>query len=176
MSTHIYGRLEEQNVDGEWEEIDGSFECTINYVLIFPNKRRSLISKRRRKVQTRFKTRFFDFHGYSVYGWLADVRNYSGVPPLKPERITVKGMHPYDDGFYSNHDEPATHEIDSLPAKQLIEFDYNQLVEDRRYNTRTLEPGKGKTSTYRTFLGTEWMLNVKFLKNHPNCRLVFWFD
>lgn len=189
MGTSIYGRLEELNDEGVYVKINDTFAITDNWVLRLPN--RTYVSKRRQKIhQVRQYSyhdpnniEFFDFQCYGIFGWLADVRNYSAVPPLKPSTVLVDDPDDYDSGFgYGGvPHEPRKIGIDCLYAKDLIEFDYSQLIEDRRCSysrngSHTCEPGEGKVMTYRTFLGVAWMTRVKFLRNHPNCRLVFWFD
>ena len=44
----------------------------------------------------------FDWRSYWLYGWLADVRNYSDVKPIAPARGLPKDMKGYDDYTVEN--------------------------------------------------------------------------
>lgn len=108
---------------------------------------------------------WFDFQSYFIYGWLADVRNMAGVPPL-----------PYK---WEKAGEPIDYESDynyTLETKWLFEFDYDQLVEDRRDGHDTLPEGKGITASWREHLGEWWFEQLNVLKDSGAERLVFNFN
>ncbi len=69
-------------------------------------------------------------------------------------------------------------------AEDLLKFDYDQLIDDRRYTKQTgprsfdggatREPGQGQKMTWREFLGEEYFEELGKLKE--GYRLVFFFD
>lgn len=125
----------------------------------------------------------FDWRSYGMYGFFADIRNYSAVPPLS----AVRGL-PKDasadlrtesadgDGFGHSW----------LSIDELTAFDYDQTFEDRRTTVqtgpnswdggRTAEPGGGELKTYRAFLGDGFFRELQRLKDLGAERVVFWFD
>lgn len=108
---------------------------------------------------------WFDLQNYFIYGWFADVRNYGAVPPL-----------PYK---WGKAGEPIDYETDynyTLETKWLFEFDYGQLVEDRRDGRDTLPEGKGITASWREHLGEWWFEQLNVLKDSGGERLVFNFN
>lgn len=109
---------------------------------------------------------WFDFQSYFVYGWLADVRNYAELPPL--------------DYKWGKAGEPIDYESDynyTLDTKLLLDFDYDQLVEDRRGPKReTLPVGEGITASWREHLGESWFERLEQLKEFGAERLVFNFN
>ena len=130
----------------------------------------------------------FDFRNYGIFGFLADVRNYSDIPPLSTPRgipsfpsreVSIKIADWDGDG----------HSHSWLSLKELLDFDYSKIVEDRRYTKQegpnffngaaTCEPGQGKFQTWREFLGDHFLKELDELKelgDPANIRIVFWFD
>lgn len=127
----------------------------------------------------------FDWRSYFMYGFLADVRNYSDVPPLaKPrglpddvseevrELVDVWGM----DG----------HSHSWLSVAELLDFRYDERVEDRRVTVQTgpnswdggatAAPGGGALTTWREALGTKYFEDLSRLSDEGAERVVFWFD
>lgn len=127
----------------------------------------------------------FEHRNYGLFGWLADVRNYSAVPPIS----TPRGL-PNDVGRYvkAEYDEWSVdaHTPSWLFVSELTSFDYDSTVEDRRYTKRisenfydggaTCEPGQGKTITYREFFGDGFFRDLEALRDSGAERIVFWFD
>ncbi len=127
----------------------------------------------------------FDWRQYGLFAWLANVRNYSDVPPLaEPKgvpgdasRSTLEDISSWDGDGHSH----SWHDLATLMA-----FDYEQLVEDRRITVQTgpnswnggatSAPGGGKTMTYREFLGPKYFEELERLKAEGVDRIVFWFD
>lgn len=68
------------------------------------------------------------------------------------------------------------HSASWLSLKELLEFDYDQIFEDRRNGGYTCEPGKGELTTYKEFLGEGFFEDLEKLKNSGADRIVFWFD
>lgn len=125
----------------------------------------------------------FTWRQYGVFGWLADVRNYSAVPPLAQPR----GLPPDVSGDVAAEWEewvPDGHTPSWFTAGELLAFDYDATFEDRRVvrgsdHGATAEPGGGTVTTYRDFLGPHWFSDLEYLRAvnwvEP-ARLVFWFD
>ena len=127
----------------------------------------------------------FDWRAYGLYGFLAGVRNYSDVPPIAPQRGVPEDMSPqvaeeyYDWG--SDRHSPSW-----LSMDELLSFDYDQPVEDRRVTRQlgpnlfnggsTAEPGGGRMTTFREFLGADYFKELDRLKALGAERIVFWFD
>jgi hypothetical protein len=125
----------------------------------------------------------FDYRVYGIFGFLADVRNYSQVPPLSlprglPDDISLLVQDVYGDGI-------DYHSASWLSVQELSEFDYDTMMEDRRVTRREgniingaaiCEPGEGKQMTFREFLGDEFFNDLKKLQDAGVDRVVFWFD
>jgi hypothetical protein len=122
----------------------------------------------------------FDWRSYGMYGFLANVRNYSAVPPISEPRglpddasEDVKDKKEYWD--------TDAHSASWLSLTELLGFDYDAPLEDRRVMRNgnggcTCEPGEGKKTTYREFLGTSFFDDIEKLKSEGAERIVFWFD
>lgn len=115
---------------------------------------------------------------YGIFGFLADVRNYSGITPLSKPRGLPDGMKEDDRFDYHSHS--------WLSVKELVDFNYDAMTEDRRCTRQTApncydggctcEPGEGKKTTYREFLGEGFFDFLKELQDMTAARIVFWFD
>lgn len=134
--------------------------------------------------EVRFDPPIFDWRSYRLFGWLADVRNYSCVGPLVPQRG-------YPEGFVNKSDYgycPTWYLL-----SELLAVDYNQTVEDRRTTLREgniincahiTEKGNGICEPLKKFLGEGYFADLGRLVERAkviNCptdkiRLVLWFD
>ena len=127
----------------------------------------------------------FDWRSYERFGFLADVRNYSAVPPITaprgfPEDASDEVRKDYE-GFGLDAHTPSWLSVDELTA-----FDYEAEIEDRRCSRmmpagyisggETCEPGEGKRMTLREFLGKGFFDDLESLKQAGAERVVFWFD
>lgn len=117
----------------------------------------------------------FDNRSYGVFGFLAGVRNYSGVPPISPPRGAPEGSSMSME-YWGDH-----HSHSWLSVQELAAFDYNAMVEDRRVTINnsggcTCAPGEGKTMTWREFLGEGFMEDLAELVRLGADRIVFCFD
>lgn len=123
----------------------------------------------------------FDWRSYGMYGFLADVRNYSAVPPIAEQR----GL-PDDADLDGDDDWLGDHSFSWLSVEELTAFDYDKLMEDRRVTRQTgpntwdggctAEPGGGETMTFRDFLGEAFFKDIDKLKELGAERVVFGFD
>lgn len=102
---------------------------------------------------------FFDFQCYFIFGWWADVRNYSDIPPLASEWKKVEN--PPDDSMCGDY-------AYVIPAKMLLDFDYEQQVTDKRYEPHV-------TASYREHLGEDYFRRLEILRKSNAERLVFTF-
>ncbi len=142
----------------------------------------------------------FDWRSYSVFAFLAGVRNYDHCEPLsKP-----KGL-PYDSEYLNTivcnetikqsiESDGDYHSLSYLTLKELIEFDYDKTFWNRRIYRTTYRPdgtvsgvdgasvaeeGEGKMITYRENLGEFFFIHLEELKQlgePEDVRVVFWFD
>lgn len=127
----------------------------------------------------------FDWRCYGMYGFLANVRNYSEVKPISQPRGFPDDAAP---GTREKRDEwhGDGHTHSWLSVDELSAFNYDDEMEDRRVTRQlapnffdggcTAEPGGGKTMTYREFLGTEFFRDLEELRANAADRVVFWFD
>lgn len=126
----------------------------------------------------------FDWRQYGMYGFLADVRNYSHVPVIAepkwviPEDATKEVKEEFEKW---NGD---AHTATWLTAKQLLDFDYDQVFWDKRVTrdgdgAAEANEGEGEHLTIREFLGEEYFEHLETLKSlgdPENVRVIFWFD
>lgn len=130
----------------------------------------------------------FDWRDYGMFGFLANVRNYSCAPVLAEPKFNIP-----DDCSetvkQAYRDDSDWHTATSLTLRQLVEFDYDQSFEDRQTTkqvrpnyfdgTALAEVGEGIQTTIREFLG-EWFFKhlevLKSLGEPDNVRIIFWFD
>lgn len=123
----------------------------------------------------------FDWRSYGLFGFLADVRNYSFVPPLAPQRGVPNDTSAEIQRFMEGY-----HSCSWLLLKELLEFDYSKTFEDRRTTVKIGErawsgagdagEGKGRIVTFREFLGEGYFIELERLKAAGVERIVFGFD
>ena len=130
----------------------------------------------------------FDWRQYGMFGWLAGVRNYSGVEPISlprgvPDDVGQLEGWPRieDEGLYL-----GDHSYSWFSVEELLAVDYDQVVEDRRVSRQvahnlfsgaeTCEPGEGEYMKLRTFLGPQFMADLDMLRALGAERIVFGFD
>lgn len=118
------------------------------------------------------------FHrDYGLFGFLADVRNYSAVPPLSQPRGLPEGSSvPAEDAEFYAHD---GHSASWFTLAELVQFDYGQMFEDRRLHGNTVGAGEGQVTTFREFLPGWWFSALdqwSTLAAPEAVRLVFYFD
>lgn len=120
----------------------------------------------------------FDWRSYSVFAFLAGVRNYSAIQPIAEPRGLPDGSD------FEMHCE--NHSASWLSVEELWKHDYNKVIEDRRH-TVEIKPGwssgsvdakeeQSNRTTLREFLGQAFFHDLKELKNISADRIVFWFD
>lgn len=127
----------------------------------------------------------FDWRSYGMYGFLANVRNYSAVPPISMPRNLPVDMSP-DVRAASEAWASDGHSHSWLSVAELLAFDYNAEMEDRREVRQvgpnawdggcTADRGNGKRTTFREFLGEAYFADLIKLRDAEADRIVFWFD
>jgi hypothetical protein len=120
----------------------------------------------------------FDGRNYALFGWLADVRNYSAVVPL----AQPKG--PPDD--FQGDFLTDLHSVSWFHADELAAVDFDATVEDRRTSEEvspgftignlTAEAGKGETMPLRDFLGEHAVRDIGKIVHLGDARVVFGFS
>jgi len=112
----------------------------------------------------------FDYRHYGMFGFLADVRNYSSTPVIAeprgvPDDISSEVSAEYDDWWGD------AHSASWFTAKELLDYNYNvDFIDTRDGNTK---------ENLKEFLGTEYFEDLEALKklgDPENVRVVFWFD
>lgn len=124
----------------------------------------------------------FNWRHYGMYGFIANVHNYSFVPVLAGARGYPPDLSECDD--YINDHWLGEHSHSWLLVSELAEFDYNQTFENRRTmrngdGRADTGPGNGEITTYREFLGKNFFRDLGILKSlnpdHNKIRIVFGF-
>lgn len=149
----------------------------------------------------------FGWRSYAIFGFLADVRNYSESPviceprglPYDSEYLNSVSPYAYDINPMSgqsiplNERETVRHDVSGwacsyLTLKELLDYDYDQQIEDRRctitegnvsFGGNICEPGQGKKMTMMEFLGDHFFEHITILQSlgePEDVRVVFWFS
>lgn len=179
---HIFAEVKRQ---GKWEKVTDECFTDIYY-------------------ETKKSSCPFDWRSYAMYGFLADVRNYSNCKPISE----TKGL-PLDSEYLNSPskwqgsisygtEEPVKidtnyddiredwnyHSHSYLTLKELLQVDYEETFWDRRitrgFNGASIsEEGEGTMKTYREHLGETFFKNIEELKqlgSPEDVRVIFWFD
>lgn len=127
----------------------------------------------------------FSWRAYGVFGFLANVRNYSDVTPIAERRGWPADA---SEGANEVYEEWAgdAHSASWLAVAELASFDYDQPMEDRRVSRQisenlwsgaeTAEAGGGRMTTFRDFLGAGFFHDLKTLQDIGADRILFFFD
>lgn len=124
----------------------------------------------------------FDWRSYSMFAFLAGVRNYDHCKPISepkglPNDISDEVKDEYGEGF-------DYHSASFLTSKELLDFDYDKVFWNRRVTKNNngaslAEEGEGTNVTYRENLGEFFFIHLKELEElgkADEVRIVFWFD
>ncbi len=122
---------------------------------------------------------------YGVFGFLANVRNYSAIRPIAMPRGFPEDASECVRAAYASW-EGDSHTPSWLTVQELTDYDYDMQIEDRRYTRQeepgffnggaTCEAGQGKTLPLREFLGANFFKELERLRASGAERIVFWFD
>lgn len=116
----------------------------------------------------------------SVFSFLAGVRNYASIRPLSQPR----GL---PDDAPDGSAQLGKYSHSWLSLDELTAFNYDAPIEDRRFTQQPgsnpaaywpvrAEPGQGKMTTYREFLGPAFFAELERLKAAGTQRILFGFD
>lgn len=125
------------------------------------------------------------FHGATYSAFLAGIRNWSVVPPIaEPRGVPADVSEAVGREFRADASDAVAPSW--LSIGELQAFDYERAFEDRRVERRTpqgwidgaatCEPGEGKITTYRNFLGSGFFEELDRLVRSGSQRVVFWFS
>lgn len=122
----------------------------------------------------------FDERSYAVFGFLADVRNASFVPPLSAPRGFPSDLSPGAEEQFSN-ESGDLHSNSWLSLAELLDFDYSRTFEDRRgAGGNDVGPGNGRITTFEKFLGPRFFRDLDIMKrlaeDPQSVRVIFCFD
>jgi hypothetical protein len=174
MGCDIHAHGEVRQKDGTWKNVGK----------VFPVKDKIWADIIKSGTEEPFYPR-----NYGVFGFLADVRNYSHVPTIAPPKYAIpEDASPETIKDYEGWEDDA-HTATWLTLAQLLEPDYDKTFWDRRVTKQTAknvwdgaalaEEGEGTHPTLREFLGDTFFSHLEFMKGlgaPDDVRVVFWFD
>ncbi|MEV0326897.1 hypothetical protein AB0H63_10660 [Micromonospora echinospora] len=111
---------------------------------------------------------------YGLFGFLADVRNYSEAPVIADPRGLPADVSP-ELQVKSDHWDTDGHTHTWLTLAELLAFDYDQTFTDQ-WNDGA---GTPQVTTVREFLGDWYFTRLDLLGKlgaPEDVRIVFWFD
>lgn len=125
----------------------------------------------------------FGWRNYGMFGFLADVRNYSHVPVIAKPRGLPEDVSPETWAKYAE-DVPDDHDASWLTVAELLAYDYDQIFWNRRITkdgngAALAEEGEGEHVKLREFLGGPYFADLDSLArlgDPADVRVVFWFD
>ena len=130
----------------------------------------------------------FDCCSYGIFGFLANVRNYSEVPCIsEPRGLPDDWSQDYTESLGLNCGD--YHSYSWLTLSELLNYDYNIVFWDRRISrvmstgwidgAATAASGEGRMIKIRDFLGNYFfdeLFRMLELGDSDNVRVIFWFD
>lgn len=131
----------------------------------------------------------FNWRSYGLFGFLADVRNYSEVPPISQARGVPDNVSEHVRREYGDDLSTVYHSSSWLSLTELVKHDYDQKFSDMRVTRETSPrcfsgseralPGEERATTLREFLGKSFFDDLEELRTvgfPEDVRIVFWFD
>lgn len=181
MGCDIHSIAEVKNTEGKWTLVGD----------VFP-----LGEFERSWYKKDFNNLPFDWRSYSMFGFLANVRNYShseyvSEPKGLPDDSEWLNEYDYDGQSRKEIGEAGGYHSHSwLTVAELIAFDYDQLFWDRRCMKQTgpnswngasfaENENEGEIKTYRQHLGVHFFEHLSILSSlgeSEDVRVIFWFD
>lgn len=125
----------------------------------------------------------FDYRSYGLFAFLAGVRNFSKIKPIseprglpenwKPENREAVGFQSdsYQDGYFD-----GLHSKSWLTIEELLNYDYDQEIEDMRGCDQASGNMTGVKTSLRDFLGKNFFEELDILKQLCVDRIVFGFE
>lgn len=174
MGCDIHSHAEVKQPDGSWRNVGR----------MFPVNDKIWADIIKSDVEEPFYPR-----NYGVFGFLADVRNYSHVPVVAECKYSIPDDAAPETKAAWSEWEGHGHSASWLTLEQLLAVDYGKTFWNRRvtkqvapnaWNGAALaEEGEGTHETLREFLGDTFFLHLDTLKTlgkPEDVRVVFWFD
>ena len=174
MGCDIHSFAERRNKEtNKWEKVEDAF---------------TLDSYDKERMKKDKGEHPFDWRSYSLFAFLADVRNYDHCEPLAEPKGIPKDV---CEEIRSEWEmwEGDGHSASHFTAKELSDFDYEKTFWNRRVTKQTApncwngaslaEEGEGTVLTYRENLGEMFFTHLEELKalgEPEDVRIVFWFD
>lgn len=124
-----------------------------------------------------FGDRPINWRDYSLYGWLADVRNYSCVPAISQPRGIPDDVSPEVAQEINNWADDG-HSHSWLSLSELLAVDYEKVLNPRN-GAAFADEGEGMHITLREHLSERYfrvLETLKTLGSPDDVRIVFWFD
>jgi hypothetical protein len=131
----------------------------------------------------------FYSRNYGVFGFLANVRNYSHVPPIAEVKYAIPEDATPETVEHFASWEGNRHSASWVTLKQLLAVDYEKKFWNRRVTKQTApncwdgaalaNEGEGTRETLRDFLGATFFVHLETLKTlgkPEDVRVIFWFD
>lgn len=174
MGCDIHSYAEKRNKNtGKWEKVTGQFSLDSYYKKLYKKEKGDSP---------------FNWRSYSMFAFLAGVRNYDYCEPISEPKDFPNDASPEVTESYEKWFGDA-HSTSWLTAKELLNFNYDkkfwnrrvtkQLSENHWTGAGIAEEGEGVTLTYRENLGEDFFVHLKELEeigNPEDVRIVFWFD
>jgi hypothetical protein len=122
----------------------------------------------------------FDWRSYSLFGFLADVRNYDRCEPL----TKLRGFPEDSSTSVTDDDLWDTHSHSYVILKELLDFDYAKTFWNRRITrgndgAALAEKGEGEIISYQNNLGSSFFEDLDKLRElgePEDVRILFCFD
>lgn len=171
MGCDIHSRVQIQQKDGTWKTVVARIFPT-SYALLFDEG-----------VELNEPTSEpFDWRSYGMFAFLADVRNYSHVPPISQPRGLPKDLGVTDPNQLEDYF--GDHSFSWLSLDELLAFNYDQTFENRRTmrdgnGAADAGSGNGIKTTFREFLGPLFFRDLDIIRQvarEEKARIVFGFD
>ena len=179
MGCDIHSFAERRNKEtNKWEKVEDAF---------------TLDSYDKERMKKDKGEHPFDWRSYSLFAFLADVRNYDHCEPLAEPKGIPKDTCQYIRDEWERW-EGDGHSASFFTAKELSDFDYEKTFWNRRISRTTYredgtvlgsngaclaEEGEGEVVSYRNNLGEMFFTHLEELKalgEPEDVRIVFWFD
>jgi hypothetical protein len=130
----------------------------------------------------------FGWRNYGMFGFLADVRNYSHSPVIAQPRGVPDDLSEETHTAYDRWDGDV-YSASWLTVAELLAYNYDQIFWDRRVTKQRpddvfdgaalAEEGEGRQVTLREFLGPAFFADLDTmakLGDPDDVRVVFWFN
>ena len=125
---------------------------------------------------------------YGLFAFIADVRNDYAVPAIALHRGLPEDHESIKQYGFGGYEEQVSrypfeivegHSKTWVSAKELLDFNYGTLFEERRGNHGTVPKGQGQIITIRELLGEHYFKEIEALKQFPDpakVRIIFAFE